>query len=432
MSFRSQLAGAFAALFATAPAWGDPERPRLGSAHYQSAQRVECSFVIAWHAALTLEYDPPVIDEALLAAELDPLQKRHGWDDDRRTAVAMAAQALVQTLADANLTVDFRLVRDDVVFAFLRSAVTDPDAMDDLKIALALLRRIPDSAFRWNTPLLSHGPVLELQEVLVDAGVFVSDAQPALVALRTIATTEFRDETTRRIVGLLSRTADVPIVCVTGKKSRIAKNSRLAAFYQPVFASDVIVRRVPEIITPPHFPERVAETGLPRLSEFIVTTPPNASGVDDPATWASYVVHELTHWYDFRLLSAWVRANQRRINRGLPPDVFFAAYVRLSEENGVPVIALDQRFLTMFLESRAYRVEADVYDALVSHREMYVRAVEYSRIVGSGYQYVRMRGGARMLQDFGVLHPGPEFFELGKQIVAVMEATMRSVDVPIP
>lgn len=434
MKPRHYLVWGFLALVAALPAWGyDDERPKFGGEHYRTAARVECSFLIAWHTAFDIEYPNPVVDPEELDAFLVPAQKLYGWGDDRRLDVAMAAQTLAQQMADVGFPTDFRLINDDAILAFVRSTFGNGPTTDDFAAALQILKLLPHGAFRWGQPLLSQGPLDRLREVVDAAGVFGVDAQPALLALESVKPQIFSRAETQRIAALLSREEDPPIVCVTGGKSRLSPASHAAAYYKPIPTRENPAIAIPRIQSPPIYPRSVPETGIPRLTEFIVLSPPNRSGVADPLRWASYVVHELTHWHDYRVLSAWVRANQRRINRGFQPDTLFRAYVRIERRDGQFIVILDDRFLVTFLESRAYAIEADVYEQLLpGNPSETARHNEGSKTLWQGYNYVKSRVGSEVLEALGVTAGGPSFFQLGRDVLKQMEMTMRLAGVPMP
>jgi hypothetical protein len=78
---------------------------------------------------------------------------------------------------------------------------------------------------------------------------------------------------------------------------------------------------------------------------------------ETPVYYTSNFIHEAMHFADFDLINDWINASLTLVQNHQQTDELFRLHVQI--RNSVPVI--DEAFLRVFLESRAYNVESMIF-----------------------------------------------------------------------
>jgi hypothetical protein len=148
------------------------------------------------------------------------------------------------------------------------------------------------------------------------------------------------------------------LICVLSKGCRLTFGNAIHLAINPNFEV-VPFNTVPGASTKPGWAhvEGLPMESVPRI--IIMNGGPNLEAV----TWATNFLHEATHFADFELIGEWIEANLKLLkNRGMPDEIF-TNYVRISSTGDK--IRIDEGFLRIFLESRAYAAEVSGFSNLV-------------------------------------------------------------------
>ncbi len=123
------------------------------------------------------------------------------------------------------------------------------------------------------------------------------------------------------------------------------------------------------------------------------------------------------------LLSHWVMANERKINKGLSPDPLFEKYVRVVEEDGKQNVKMLLPFECLFKEARAWEVYIAVGEALTekTYTEAQRKELREGLNRNSG-KFLFKTVGTEFLATIGVTEPN--LAEMYK-VTQGWEATMR-------
>lgn len=105
--------------------------------------------------------------------------------------------------------------------------------------------------------------------------------------------------------------------------------------------------------------------GIP-LTDFPRVIVMNGGSSTHSASWVANFLHEATHFADFQLVSEWIKANVTLIASGSMPDELFSTYVHAGANGRFEV---DEGFMRVFLESRAYAAELSGFLNLVPRAE---------------------------------------------------------------
>jgi hypothetical protein len=137
-------------------------------------------------------------------------------------------------------------------------------------------------------------------------------------------------------------------------------------------------------------------------------------------------LHEGTHFADFRLVQDWLKANLELVARGEPRDAMFKRFVRQGDDGRLVV---DEGFLRIFLESRAYGVQAGIPRLAGAPEREGLAYVNELRAIAMR----ELEGYAEITRDtmrgFGLSEEN--IFERGIQLGIDMEATIARAGVAV-